>query len=1126
MSDNYTIKQGDTYWGLSKKLYGTGTAYPQILKVNNLSEDDVLHPGAIIKLPKVMTKKDIPTKNVVHVIDNFSKKFDYIVEGNKVYKSVKGKDKYFDISDDIGAQKHLLKFLNDKYQFRGYNDGEYRIYQNLLNGTSNQNTVEVLPTKLVARQDNTRVNKPMLPIKDENTKVVIDLNSANTNNVTTPAPEDNPSIWDKIKGIFSRGYSKYIDNGESDEQSKIELPTNEKLEGYSIIPGTITGDTIVDRRYSKPTSAQVYYLPENINLGDVILGSRIRGNYTPIKNTSGAVITLVNDYITRYEDRDPNKISPKWYFIGYDKNGKFKHGNFKDFSTGDTMVRVAVNDFLGFVHDTNGNIVTKQARGNRGYVSPQVYYLENGQKKVGALNLLVNGSANGLSRYGSVQGGRVLALVGNESRVISGSVKDIEKSLLELQNRYPGQTIKLATMDNGTYNTGLRTKNHILSAQDLRTYDSRNRGGGNFFYIIDKPEYSQSYQQTPNVRTTESDSYKKGHPLQNTDQGIVFHHTAMTDPTLNRVSEGFMNPRTERSSHVAIGYNGERIQFANPEQVTFHAGYSRFNGTPDANDFMLGIEFQGRTDQKPLTDEQINSAIEWMTPIIRKYNIPLQNLTTHKRIRDEYNLHQRQNLIKKYHIPERKLPSSLSMTDEYKKVLDKYNVAQADRPTQGKDVDIVEPEYARLMEAVKKRLYYPTPKKQSGGRLVPKNLLGNPLLPTYQFWTYQLAKLAVSSRERKKLIDRLRDSLDKSANTTSVGDEYHGYPQTISIFDLSEHPEANEDSVGLKRKETDRTGDKINYDKPGSIHGKGIVRALAAIDANKTTLKRIYGLTDEEFDYYRSWVPAVMKTETSGGDSAKGDQKAPNYNWYNFESGRAGTIMYNPGLKGGTWEGSLKRPFKNFLGNLAFNPRFSRFSESLGLGNVKVASEFTPKERKARGYDYIFKNKDLREGAEASGLVTMEALIRKGQEFKKDIKPILIKKGINDKNVFNAMFITGYNQGYNNILTNAQNYNPDEKGSWERNILPYVGDQSDYTNKNRAKGTSYYENTNYLRSLTDWQPSKITDYQMNGSILPEVEVTAPKIDRFPYVWNYENTDYSKGLTDWQMNHNIFPLPNN
>lgn len=126
-----------------------------------------------------------------------------------------------------------------------------------------------------------------------------------------------------------------------------------------------------------------------------------------------------------------------------------------------------------------------------------------------------------------------------------------------------------------------------------------------------------------------------------------------------------------------------------------------FNGTPNVNDFTLGIEFQGRTDQKPLTDAQINSAIEWMTPIIRKYNIPYQNLTSHKRIRDEYNLHQRQNLIKKYHIPESELPNSLGLTNEYKKVLDKYHVAPADRPTWGKDVDIVDSSYNKLMEAVK-----------------------------------------------------------------------------------------------------------------------------------------------------------------------------------------------------------------------------------------------------------------------------------------------------------------------------------------------------------------------------------------------------------------------------------------
>jgi len=52
-------------------------------------------------------------------------------------------------------------------------------------------------------------------------------------------------------------------------------------------------------------------------------------------------------------------VGPNWYFIGYDKNGKFKHGTYKAFSTGDTMVRVATNDFLGFAHDAKGNILNR-----------------------------------------------------------------------------------------------------------------------------------------------------------------------------------------------------------------------------------------------------------------------------------------------------------------------------------------------------------------------------------------------------------------------------------------------------------------------------------------------------------------------------------------------------------------------------------------------------------------------------------------------------------------------------------------------------------------------------------------------------------------------------------------------
>ena len=77
---------------------------------------------------------------------------------------------------------------------------------------------------------------------------------------------------------------------------------------------------------------------------------------------------------------------------------------------------------------------------------------------------------------------------------------------------------------------------------------------------------------TPNVRTETSESYKKGHPLENELLGVTLHHTAFMDPDLTGVVSHLTNPKTEASSHVVIGYDGSRKVLANPKQVTFHAG--------------------------------------------------------------------------------------------------------------------------------------------------------------------------------------------------------------------------------------------------------------------------------------------------------------------------------------------------------------------------------------------------------------------------------------------------------------------------------------------------------------------------------------------------------------------------
>lgn len=54
-----------------------------------------------------------------------------------------------------------------------------------------------------------------------------------------------------------------------------------------------------------------------------------------------------------------------------------------------------------------------------------------------------------------------------------------------------------------------------------------------------------------------------------------------------------------------------------------------------------GTEFQGCTNIMPLTNRQIASAVEYLTPIIHKYRIPLENIVTHEMVRDEWRISHR-----------------------------------------------------------------------------------------------------------------------------------------------------------------------------------------------------------------------------------------------------------------------------------------------------------------------------------------------------------------------------------------------------------------------------------------------------------------------------------------------------
>lgn len=131
------------------------------------------------------------------------------------------------------------------------------------------------------------------------------------------------------------------------------------------------------------------------------------------------------------------------------------------------------------------------------------------------------------------------------------------------------------------------------------------------------------------------------HPTPNIDphrvnevRGVILHHTA--EPTAQRSLEVLTSSKRGVGTHVVIDYDGTRYVMCEPQVVTFHAGNSILNGREGCNAFTVGIEFQGNTLVEPLTRDQINSAIEYLLPIIRKYNIPLENIVTHEMVRQAY----------------------------------------------------------------------------------------------------------------------------------------------------------------------------------------------------------------------------------------------------------------------------------------------------------------------------------------------------------------------------------------------------------------------------------------------------------------------------------------------------------
>lgn len=245
------------------------------------------------------------------------------------------------------------------------------------------------------------------------------------------------------------------------------------------------------------------------------------------------------------------------------------------------------------------------------------------------------------TRFGALEGGKVIMVCEGRQLQVNGSFADIFKVYQKLLKNYPGKSVKAYLLDNGSYNLPIWDKDSIITTAELKKHFNRNYDGGTALCLmndgkISPYEYKNKYKEyeyfTKNY-TLDSITHK---PALNEKTVIVLHHTGnYKDP--NEIIRQFQDTNYQVSSHCLIMKDGERYLFNTDDYVLAHAGKSDFNDRNKVNFFSLGVEIEGDTkNHHQFTIAQLESLIEYLRPRIEKYGISFENITTHKIIRENY----------------------------------------------------------------------------------------------------------------------------------------------------------------------------------------------------------------------------------------------------------------------------------------------------------------------------------------------------------------------------------------------------------------------------------------------------------------------------------------------------------
>lgn len=111
-------------------------------------------------------------------------------------------------------------------------------------------------------------------------------------------------------------------------------------------------------------------------------------------------------------------------------------------------------------------------------------------------------------------------------------------------------------------------------------------------------------------------------------KAIVLHCSAQESVSMIKLLK-----RLHLSSHFVIGTDGRIFQLVPEGKRAFHAGVSSWRDMNNLNHYSIGIELSSPSmGEKVYTSQQLASVKSLCRDLIRRYNIPAQNIVAHSDI--------------------------------------------------------------------------------------------------------------------------------------------------------------------------------------------------------------------------------------------------------------------------------------------------------------------------------------------------------------------------------------------------------------------------------------------------------------------------------------------------------------